>query len=223
MQLRKARKIDGVGYIISPSMIRSLANLPALIGIWTYGDIVRPENHEKAVPVDLWLEAHQGLKKVKPRGRGIRHEPLEWDGLLWCCNDDEPKRISGHASKNSYRCQSDYVKGRGPVCLDIAAHLLDKPLTEAVLQKLDFSPFAEQVLMRLEADATCCNIEYEQRKKESTSLLKRLENLKSYLGDADKKKEDFYWEEIEKTQHRLDELNSCPAPIHRVQVETTKR
>jgi DNA invertase Pin-like site-specific DNA recombinase len=217
--LRRATKIDEVGYLISPSMIGSLANNPTLIGIWTYGDIDPiPDNHDKAVPVELWLEAHQGFNNaIKPRGCGARHEPLEWNGILWCYNDDEPKLISGHASKNAYRCQSDYVQGRGPECLDIAAHLLDKPLTGAVLQQLDFTPFSEQVLMQLETEVTHSNIEDEQRKREIIRLSNRLKNLKSYLGDSDKKKEDFYWEQIDETQHQLDELSSRPAPIHRVQ------
>jgi hypothetical protein len=136
--LRIATKIEGVGYFISPSMVGSLANIPELIGIWTYGDLNPiPENHEKAVPVDLWLEAHQGSKKaIKTRGRGAEHEPLEWNGILGYYNHDEPHRISGHTAKGSYRCQSDYVQRGCPGCLDIAAHLIDEPLTKAVLQQL---------------------------------------------------------------------------------------
>ncbi len=212
--------IDQVGYLISPSRIGSLANNPKLIGIWTYGDLdPMPNNHEKAVSEDLWLEAYQGSKNaIKPRGRGARHEPLEWNGILWCCNHDESKLISGHASKGSYRCEQEYVQGQvRRACLDIASHLMDKPLTEAVLQQLDFTPFAEQVLTQLEADVSCSNIEEEQRRKEITGLSNRLKNLKLYLGDADKKREDFYWEQIEVTQNRLEELNSRSVPVHRVQ------
>lgn len=71
--LRMAKKVDGLGYRITPSMITSLATTPELIGIWTWGDIEPiPDNHEKAVPVDLWLEAFRGYKEfVKPRGRSI--------------------------------------------------------------------------------------------------------------------------------------------------------
>jgi DNA invertase Pin-like site-specific DNA recombinase len=223
--LRRVKRFDGVGYEITPSMIRSLVDIPELIGIWTYSDLPpKPGNHDRAVPVDLWLEAHEGYKNtIKPRGRGARHEPLEWNGLLWDYNHDPPKYISAHAFKNSYRCESDYRQGRGRGCLYIAAHFLDKPLTEAVLRQLDFTPFAEQVLMQLETDVSNTNIEDELKKKEIISLLNRLKNLKSYLGDADKKKEDYYWEEIEKTQHRLDELNSSPAPINRVQAADYKQ
>ncbi len=217
--LRKAKKIDGVGYLISPAMIKTLANIPELIGIFTWGDLEpRRDNHDKVVPVDLWLEVHQGFNDViKPRGHGAHHEPLEWNGLLWCCNHDELKRISGHAAKGAYRCQSDYIQGRCPVCLDIAAHLLDKPLTGAVLQQLDFTPFAEEVLMQLEADVSNFNIEEEQRNKEMTRLVNRLNKLKSYLGDADEKKEQTYWEQIDATQLQLDELKSRSIPLHRVQ------
>jgi DNA invertase Pin-like site-specific DNA recombinase len=217
--LRRATKIDGVGYVISPSMIGNLTNTPELIGIWTYGNLDPIQNnHEKAVPVDLWLEAHQGsLHDIKPRGRGLTREPLEWNGILWCCNHDEPLRISGHASKNSYRCQRDYLQGRGPGCLDIADHLIDKPLTEAVLKQLDFTPFAEEVLMQLETEVSNFTIEKVQREKEIARLSNRLKNLKSYLGHPDKKREDFYWEQIEETQKQLEDLSSCPVPVNRVQ------
>ncbi len=223
--LRKATKVEGVGYLISPSMIGSLANIPELIGIWTWGDLdPKPGNHECCVPIELWLEVHEGFQKsVKPRGRGARHEPLEWNGILWDYNHEEPRRISGHGFRGCYRCESDYVQGRGPACLNIAAHLVENPLTEAVLRQLDFTPFAEEVLMQLEADGSRLNLEDEQRKKEITSLSNRINRLKSYLGDEDKKREDFYWEQIEVTQSRLDELNSRTVPVHRVEPADFKK
>lgn len=86
--LRKAERVEGVGYRITPSMITSLAKTPELIGIWTWGDIVIPENHEHSVTIELWLEAHEGIKnRGKPRGSSIQHEPLEWSDLLWFDNE----------------------------------------------------------------------------------------------------------------------------------------
>ncbi|MFC2059158.1 recombinase family protein, partial [Chloroflexota bacterium] len=133
--LRKATRIEGVGYRISPSMISSLATIPELIGLWTWGDLAPiPDNHDRVVPADLWLEAFEGCRgSVKPRGRGVRHDPLEWDALLWCGEHDIPQRIAGHASKEAYRCQSEYVQGLGPACFNIASHYLNEPLTKAVL------------------------------------------------------------------------------------------
>lgn len=216
--LRMTTKIEGVGYRISPSMISSLAMNPTLVGVWRYGDIEPiQDNHEKAVPVDLWLEAFQGCSQhIKPRGRGIRHEPLEWNGLLWCGNHDLAKRISGHSSKESYRCQSDYVQGRGPSCLDITTHYLDIPFTRAVLQKLSFTPFAEEVLMQMEADYAHSSLEMEERKKDIARIERRLTNLEEQLGWEGGKHDRILLKQIENTQSDLDNLRSKPVPTQSV-------
>ncbi len=212
--LSSLRKVDRTesGYIISPAMIRLLALNVKLIGAWTWGDTEpRYDNHDAIVPVDLFLEAYEGaIRSGKPRGPSIRHEPLVWNHLLYCCNHDLPIRMSGHTAKEAYRCQHDYIQGRGPACFDIAAHYLEEPLTTTVLQQLDFTPFAEEVLMQLEADVSHSSLEVEQRKKEITALERRLENLKPYLGCGNKEREEFYWQLIEKTKYRLNDLRSRP-------------
>ena len=211
--LRRATRIES-GYLLTPAMIRLLALNPKLIGVWSWGDTDPiPDNHESIVPTELFMEAYELAKSSgKPRGKGTRHEPLEWNHLLYCCNHDLPRRISSHTLKGAYRCQSDYVQGRGPSCFDITALYLDEPLTTAVLQQLDFTSFAEEVLVELESDISNANIEVEQKKKETASLEHRLQILKSYLGDENKDREEFYWEQIEKTEQQLDELKSQPIP-----------
>lgn len=212
--LRKATKLEGVGYLISPSMISSLVVTPELSGMWTWGDIKPiPDNHDNAVPVELWIEAFSGKKEFKkPRGRGINREPLEWDGLLWCCNHDIPSRISGHTGKSAYRCQKDYVQGGWPSCLDITAHFVDKPLIEAVLQRLTFTPMAEEVLMQTEADYSHLNLEVEEQKRYIAEYNRRLKNLKEILGWDGGDHERVLLEQIDETQHKLDELKSRPVP-----------
>ncbi|MFC2032900.1 hypothetical protein ACFLUS_06105, partial [Chloroflexota bacterium] len=212
--LRKATRTES-GYLLTPAMIRLLALNPKLIGVWSYGD-TEPilDNHEAIVPTELFMEAYELAKySGKPRGKGISHEPLEWHNLLYCCNHDLPQRITGHPSKGAYRCQSDYLQGRGPSCFDITARCLDEPLTGAILQQLDFTPFAEEVLLELESDISKTDIEAEQQKKEIASLVRRLETLKSYLGDENKDREEFYWEQIEKTRQQLDELRLRPVSV----------
>ena len=197
---------------------QQLATNLTLVGVWSYGDIeLIPDNHDKVVPEDLWLEAYRGYKdRSKRRGRSINHEPLEWDGLLWCGNHDVPQRISGHTSKEAYRCQSDYVQGRGPSCLDISSHYLGKPLTEAVLQKLNFTPFAEEVLIQMEVDYSYSSLEMEERKKDIARLDRRLSNLKEQLGWEGGKHDQVLLQQIEKTEHNLDELRSRPVPTQSV-------
>ena len=59
---------------------------------------------------------------------------------------------------------------------------MDKPLIETVLEKLDFTPFAEEVLMQMEADAASSNLEDDSQKKEIAQLEHRIENLEEQLG-----------------------------------------
>ena len=211
--LRKAMRTED-GYLISPAMIRLLALNVKLIGIWTWGDTeLRRDNHDAIVPADLFLEAYEGaMKSGKPRGKGIIHEPLEWNHLFYCCNHDISVRISGHPAKGAYRCESDYVQGRGPTCFDIAAHYLDEPLTASVLRQLDFTSFSEEVLSQMEENYSHTNLEAEQRNKEVITLEKRLENLKLCLGYGDKKYDEDHCEQIDKTRLRLTELRSRPLP-----------
>jgi hypothetical protein len=216
--LRMAKKINGVGYLSSPSMIKSLATNPRLVG-WAFWGENEPieNNHEAAVPESLWVEAYQGAKKtIKPRGKGIKHEPMEWNGLLRCVNHDTPRRVSGHASKQSYRCETDYARGLGPYCFEIADQYLGRPLTNAVLQQLDFTPFAEEVLMRMQALAESTNLEEARMKKEATQLEQRIINLKENLGYRGGKHDRHLLEQIEESQTKLDQLKSRMVPIHHI-------
>ncbi|MFC1981127.1 hypothetical protein ACFLVN_02655 [Chloroflexota bacterium] len=223
--LRRTKKVEGVGYLISPSMVSSLATNPKLVGWAVWGD-AEPiaHNHEAMVPENLWLEACQGtMEAIKRRGRGIRHEPQEWDSILRCCNHDIPQRISGHASKGSYRCQHDYVQGLSPSsCFDIAAHHLDKPLTEAVLEKLDFTPFAEELLMQMERDAANTTLEEDRQMKEIAQLERRIENLEEQLGWEGGTHDQLLLTQIEKSQTKLGELKSRPLPNHPLPVTSYK-
>jgi len=220
-------RIEGVGYRISPSMISLLAINMTLVGVWSYGDIEPiQDNHDKVIPVELWLEAFQGCsQRIKPRGRGIKHEPLEWNGLLWCGNHDVAQRISSHTSKGAYRCQSDYVQGRGPSCLDLAAQYLDKPLTKAILDKLNFTTFAEEVLLQMEADYSHTSLEMEEQKKDIAARERRLERLEEQLGWEEGKHDRVLLRQIENTRGDLDRLRSQPVlmqPVPKVAYRVVK-
>jgi hypothetical protein len=222
--LRMASKIEGVGYRISPAMVISLATNPKLVDWAFWGDNEEIEdNHEAAVPESLWLEACQGAKTaIKPRGKGIRHEPMEWNGLLRCINHETPRRVSGHASKGSYRCETDYVQGRGPYCFDIAAQYLDGPLTSAVLKQLNFTPFAEEVLMRMEALAEDVNLEAVKAKKEINQLELRIRNLRDNLGYRGGRHDRLLMDRIEESQNQLEELRSRVIPARYIPVADYK-
>ena len=58
-----------VGYYITPSLVHSLATNPKLIGIWHWSDVIKPDNHDRVAPPDLFLAACElAITPGKPRG-----------------------------------------------------------------------------------------------------------------------------------------------------------
>lgn len=114
--------------------------------------------------------------------------------------------------KEGYRIQREYSQGLGASVFNITARYLDIPLTNIVLRQLEFTPFAEEVLMQLEANASHSNLKLEERNKEIARLGRRLENLEGKLGWEDGKHDEVLLKQIEKTQSDIDNLQSQPIP-----------
>ena len=208
------------GYRITPELIRGLATNIKLIGVWQWGDTEPiPNNHKAAVPEDLFLAAYElAMRKGKPKGRAVYSEPLEYAGLLWCCNHLYHELISSHSSEGDYRCQRDYRSGQGHICLNIAHRFIDEPLTTEILRQLDFTPYAEEVLATLEAETIQNRVSQVDRTRQIAEMERRLENLKSYLGCGDREREEVYWAEYKKATTQLEELRVKPAPEIKVTI-----
>jgi len=222
MESRSALKVclkAASGYCITPSLVKGVATNLKMIGIWEWGDNFIEDNHEPAVSKELFLTAHElAIDSRKPRGRSIYFEPLEWDGLLWCCNHVEPRPLCNHRRDRDYSCQRDYHQGKGHVCLSICHRFLDEPLATEVLRQLDFGPYADEVLVELEAEVIEGKVEIAERKRQIADLERRLENLQSYFGCGDPQREEIYWEQYKKTQDKLNELKAQPLPLRQVAV-----
>lgn len=201
------------GYRITPELAGGLAKNLKLIGVWEWGDFVIPGNHLPAVQEDVFLPAYElAMSRGKPKGRAINHDPLEWAGLLWCCNHPYPEPISSHACDGDYCCQRDYMDGRGHICLNISHRFIDGPLTSEVLRRLDFTPYLQAVLAKLEDEAIRGKVDGAQRNRELAELGHKLENLKSYLGCGDPEREEVYWGQFRETKQRLEDLRNKPVP-----------
>jgi hypothetical protein len=208
------------GYRITPDLIRGLATNVKLIGVWQWGD-TEPilNNHEPAVPQELFLAAYElAIRKGKQKGRAVYSEPLEYSGLLWCCNHPYPELVSSHCCEGDYRCQRDYFKGEGQICFDIAHRFIDQPLTTEILRQLDFTPYAEEVLAKLEAEAIQDRGSQVERTRQVNELVRRLENLKTYLGCGNREREEIYWAEYKTTSTQLEELKAKPTPEIKVTI-----
>jgi len=219
---RCPKKKDGdriIGYYITPRLVRGLATNPKIIGIWHWGDIIKADNHDKVAPVDLWLMAYElAIDPEKPRGRAVRHEPLEYSRLLWCYDHEEPKLVYSRSEAGAYLCERDYRNGRGQTCFQVAAHFIDKPLTTEVLSRLDFTPYAEEVLANLEAEASSSQREETQRKRDQASLEQEIKRWKALLpscvalgeGRVDREREEYYWAQIREAEGKLATLKAKP-------------
>jgi len=142
----------------------------------------------------------------------VKYEPLEWARLLWCCNHPEPVPMYSGGCQRRYFCDRDFVAGRGSVCLVTHHRFIDEPLTSEVLRQLDFTPYAEEALAKLEAEASLGKVEVERREREITAMERKLENLRSYLGCGDPDREEVYWEQYRVMQEQLGRLQASPLP-----------
>ena len=174
------------------------------------------------VSEELFLRAWQlANDNKKPKGRTVNFEPLEWSGLLHCMNHSEPHKVSSLNSKVRYVCQREYMQEGAGVCLDITAHFLDEPMTATVLSQLDFTPFTEEILSRLESEDGRSKLQERQTRQQVKKLEEEIKKWRLLLpccvddvtGHVDKEKEDYYWEQIREAQRQIEEINT--KPIHR--------
>lgn len=171
------------GYAVTVDLLYGLAQNFALVGVWVYGDIVIESNHEAIVPEDLFWQAYEIVTSDKPKGRAIHYDPLPFDGLLWCGNHVELQHISARNSNGTYLCANEYRRGEEDrICLHITHRAIDIPLMSEVLSQLDFTPYADEVLAKLEAEAAEGKLEQARRKRQKTELQAMMANLRANLG-----------------------------------------
>ena len=210
--LRQYRR-ESHGYPISSPAIKGLATNLKLIGIWEWMDILIEDNHEPAVPLDLFLQAYELALTKHPRGRAVYAEPMEWHDLLYCCNHDQPRKLAAHNKLDRWACTHGYQAGLEPRCLYTANHVLTPPLTKEFLRCLDLTPHAQAVLEKLKAEAGNYSLEESRQHRQETELRSRLANLERYLGTADAEREETYWRLIKEARAQLKTIeNRPPAP-----------
>ncbi len=217
--LRQYLKDDN-GYRITGHALRGLATNVKLIGIWEYRDILIENNHPAIIPIKLFLQAYEIALVNKPRGRAVYSEPMEWSGLLYCHNHDEPRQLSSNNSRKQWACNYDYKMGQGPRCLYVEDHILTKPLTRELLNSLDLTPHSQAVLEKLQQEVGEHNIEESKNRRREAELKNRIANLERYLGLGNSEREETYWRLIKEAKAELDTLikrepasASTPTPI----------
>jgi DNA invertase Pin-like site-specific DNA recombinase len=214
METRSALRFygkDSTGYIITYNALKGLATNLRLVGIWQWRDILIVNNHDPAVTVDLFEQAYEIAASTKPKGRAAYAEPMEWAGLLYCYDHDEPRRVSTLNREHRWACRSTTPPSSEAPCLQIADHFLTPPLTRAFLDCLDLTPHAEAVLEKLKSEVSQNSLEESQQRRRETELKTHIVNLERYLGCGDPEREETYWRLIREERAKLDLLRQRPA------------
>ena len=178
--LRRCRR-SANGYEISPNLVKCLATNLKLIGVWSWGSTEpQPDNHPAVVDEGLFAEAFEiAGRKGKPKGRAATADPLEWTGLIYCCNHEESRRVTSHTAGSCYSCELDYKYAKGPSCLYISARFLDEPLSRTVVGQLELAPCIEDIISRLEGDASRQRLDEVRDRQQVSRLERQVNSLKA--------------------------------------------
>ena len=199
------------GYVITADVLKGLATNLALIGTWQWMDVLIENNHPAIVPLELFLQAYEIVITTSPRGRAAYAEPMDWAGVLYCYNHDQPRRLAAHNKRKRWACNRYYQKGLEQRCLYIEDHLLTPPLTKAFLDCLDLTPHAQAVLEKLKAEVNDNSLEETKRRQRENELKTHIANLEKYLGSHDPEKEETYWRLIREARAELQVVRQRPA------------
>ncbi|HCP60073.1 MAG TPA: hypothetical protein DIT43_00625, partial [Dehalococcoidia bacterium] len=214
METRSALRFylkDSAGYIITYNALKGLATNLRLIGIWQWGHALKEDNQEPVVPISLFEQAYTIATATKPKGRAAYAEPMEWSGLLYCYNHDEPRRISSLNTLQRWSCRPTLQTGNSDSCLQIADRFLTPPLTREFLRCLDLTPHAEAVLEKLKSEVSQHSLDESQQRRREAEIRKRIADLERYLGSDDPEREATYWRLIREEKAKLELLKQMPA------------
>jgi DNA invertase Pin-like site-specific DNA recombinase len=223
---RNAHPLRGpAGYLISPSIVRSVATNPVYLGWWLVaGRVVSADNHPPLVEEETFLLAQQVLAE---HGRGARRgglrsaTPQLLSGLLWCGRHDVPVRMSGarRGPTERYQCDDDYDNGQADhACTILDTCVLDGPIADLILRRCQFVEHAEAVLAQLETEYDSARDEAQHRQRERRRLQEEIDTLKQNLAlTRALERVAIIFEQIDRRTERLQALaDTTPHGANRV-------
>jgi DNA invertase Pin-like site-specific DNA recombinase len=202
---------DSSGYIITYNALKSLCTNLRLTGIWQWRHVLIEHNHDPVVPAELFEQAYAVARATKPKGRAAYAEPMEWSGVLYCYNHDEPRRLSALNRVQRWSCRPSSQLGHSESCLQIADRFLTPPLTKEFLRCLDLTPHAGAVLEKLKTEVGQHSLAESQRRRQDAASKKRIAELEQYLGSGDPEREETYWRLIREEKAKLGLSRPKPA------------
>jgi DNA invertase Pin-like site-specific DNA recombinase len=215
--VRNAHPLRGPGgYILTPSIVRSVATNPVYLGWWLVdGRVVSVENHPPIIEEETFLLAQQVLAE---HGRGARRRgsvrsvaPQLLSGLLWCARHEVPLRMIGSVNRGTGRYLCDLAYGNAQTdraCTILDARVLDEPMTDVVLRRCRFTEHAEAVLAQLEAEYDTTREDARRRRRERQQLQHEIDTLQQNLAlTRTPEHVGMLFEQIDRRAQRLPDLS----------------
>jgi hypothetical protein len=105
-----------------------------------------------------------------------------------------------------------------------------EPLTTTVLNQLDFTPFTEEILDKLESERGQSKMEERLARQQIKKLKEEIGKWQSLLpccvdsltGQVDREKEDFYWGQKREAQQKLEDIKIRPVPRNATTIDFNK-
>lgn len=171
--LKTKRNPDG-SWPVTVSRTRSIATNPAYIGwkLWG-GEVVSKNAFPPIIDENIFWTVQERFKKHPSPKKDL--DPLPLAGLLHCGNHDIPRpmhynnRSEEGTQSSKYSCSNSAMK---LTCAIVADHILDSPISEAVISQIALPGLVEQILSKLTSD-------YEQAKEQVASYSREMKRLRS--------------------------------------------
>jgi DNA invertase Pin-like site-specific DNA recombinase len=180
------------GWTISVERVRKIATNPAYIGwkIWD-GEVVSKNVYPPIIDEETFWAVQKRFKRFSsPK----KYDPLPLAGLLYCNNHDIQRKMTysngPSAGKRIYRC---YHPQTWENCVNVAATVLDDPISEVVLSQLTLGEFAEEVLHRLTDEYERAKDQAASYRREMRRLEAEIENLRGNLATGVMSSEQLSW------------------------------
>src|SRR5262245_34063249 len=178
------------GFLITPSLIQSVATNPVYLGWWLVeGRVVHTDNQPPILEEETFILAQQVLtdhrRRPTTRGGGRSADPQLLSGLLWCTRHEVALRMTAArvGAGGRYLCDDSYALGQTDHCCTLLdARLLDDPVTDVVLRRCQFIEHAQAVLAQLETEYETVREDTRRRQRERRQLQQEIETLQQNLA-----------------------------------------
>jgi DNA invertase Pin-like site-specific DNA recombinase len=180
----RSTRAAGGGWPVTMPRVRCIATNPAYIGWKLWGGEVHGKNVYPPIIDEHVFWAVQGKFGRWDRPKN-EYEPLPLAGLLYCGNHYSSKCMtySNHPNptRSNYRCLDNTIE---PICTSIAAHILDAPISEAVVSQLTEPGVSGRMLDKLTSEYHQAKVLAASYRREMKRLEAEVDNLRGNLALA---------------------------------------